>query len=192
MRQGKLNGCQVVRALRAAPWVVLLMVGVAIGSLSCTPEDSGSRLSADQFEALLEGLAVSWSTQDLERALDCFTKTATYMQPPDKQLYRGESELRVLFEGLSSGTTMRFHQIAFDGKSQRGFGEFTFGHVDSDVASHGVAVIEVTEGRISSWREYFESGPSSFLRFVARDGKNWEWTARQLLEAANEPTAPSE
>ncbi len=55
----------------------------------------------------------------------------------------------------------------------------------SDVASHGVAVIEVDKGRISSWREYFESGPSPFERFVEVDGKNWEWTVRQLVKAVD-------
>ncbi len=130
MRQGRFSESQMVRTLRTVPWVAVLWGSAALLSLSCDQADSGSQLSSHQFEVLLEDLVASWSNQDVKKALDCFTKTATYMQPPDQQLYQGESELRVLFEGLSLGTTMRFHQVVFNAASQRGFGEFTFGHVD--------------------------------------------------------------
>jgi hypothetical protein len=110
--------------------------------------------------------------------VSCFTEDAVYMQPPDQQLYRGASELRPFFGALKPGTFMTFHHVAFDERTQVGFGEFSFGNVRDKDADHGVAVVELRGGRIASWREYFYSGPPSFDAFVATTGKNWKWTIR--------------
>ena len=58
--------------------------------------------------------------------------------------------------------------------------EFSFGRAGSGGAVHGVVVVEVREGRIASWREYFVKGPEAFSEFVAEEGKAWRWTARDL------------
>ena len=102
------------------------------------------------------------------------------MQPPDQQLYRGTAELEKLFAGLRSGTFMTFHHLAFDPRTQVGFGEFSFGREGAARADHGVAVVTLREGRISSWREYFEEGPASFADFVKVEGKAWKWTGQDL------------
>ena len=137
---------------------------------------SETRLSADGFVTLMERLADAWSRQDTERGIECFTEDAVYMQPPDEQLFRGRAELRKYFGALKAGTTMKFQHLAFDERAQRGFGEFTFGSVGAAKADHGVTVIEVREGRIASWREYFIEGPAAFPDFIAQDGKRWKWT----------------
>jgi len=74
---------------------------------------------------------------------------------------------------------MQFHSAAFDTESQAGLAEFSFGRHRS-TAVHGVVRVTLSGGRISSWREYFESGPASFEEFVAVDGKTWKWTAASL------------
>ena len=129
----------------------------------------------------MSSLAHAWSTQDTELALGCFTEDALYMQPPDQQLYRGAEELRKLFAALRPGTIMKFHHLAFDEASQTGFGEFSFGYEDTETADHGVVVVKLRDGRIASWREYFEKGPASFEEFIDPEGeKTWEWTAEDL------------
>lgn len=40
--------------------------------------------------------------------------------------------------------------------------------------------VALSEGRIASWREYFESGPASFDELLAVEDKDWEWTADSL------------
>jgi len=132
-------------------------------------------MTSDEFRELLERLAHAWSTQDTELGLGCFTEDASYTEPPDIQLYVGQEQLRPYFAALSVGTFMRFHTIAFDERSQRGFGEYSFGNERSETADHGVAVVDVVDGRIAAWREYQRKGVSDFAGFVATEGKTFEW-----------------
>ena len=132
-------------------------------------------MTSSEFRELLERLARAWSTQDTDLGLSCFAEDAVYTEPPDIQLYVGHEELRPYFAALTPGTTMRFHTIALDEDAQRGFGEYTFGHERSDSADHGVAVVDVDDGRIAVWREYQRKGPASFEDFVAVEGKSWQW-----------------
>ena len=132
-------------------------------------------MSGDDFRELLERLADAWSTQDTELGLSCFTEDASYTEPPDVQRYVGHEQLRPYFAALTPGTFMRFHSIAFEESSQRGFGEYSFGHERSETADHGVAVVEVAGDRIAVWREYQRKGPSAFAEFVAAEGKTFEW-----------------
>jgi len=155
--------------------VTLLSAGLGLPQTEAL-RASETRLSAEAFVALMERLADAWSRQDTERGVACFTDDAVYMQPPDEQLFRGRAELRKYFGALKPGTTMKFEHLAFDERAQRGFGEFTFGSVGAAKADHGVTVVEVREGRIASWREYFVEGPAAFPDFIAQEGKSWKWT----------------
>jgi hypothetical protein len=102
------------------------------------------------------------------------------MQPPDRQLYRGRKDLEKVFVALKPGTLMTFHDLAFDPRSQVGFGEFTFGTSGATTADHGVTVVTLREGRIATWREYFVKGPASFEEFKAVEGKQWKWRAKDI------------
>lgn len=136
------------------------------------------KASAPEFERLMSQLARAWSTQDTELGVSCFTPDAVYMQPPDEQLYQTSSELRKFFGALEPGTFMTFRNLSFNPATQVGFGEFSFGQKGDAKADHGVAVVQLREGRISSWREYFKEGPADFDRFIATDGKPWKWTIK--------------
>jgi ketosteroid isomerase-like protein len=132
------------------------------------------------FDKVMSALAEAWSKRDTSAALACFTADAVYMQPPDLQLYRGTAELEKLFRGIRPGTVMQFHALAFDAGRQSGFGEFSFGRQGAAKADHGVVVVQLRDGRIASWREYFQEGPGSFADFIRIDGKTWKWTGREL------------
>jgi len=127
-----------------------------------------------EFRELMERLARAWSTQDTELALSCFREDAVYMEPPDIQLYVGHEQLRPYFTALTT-ETMEFHTLAFDEASQRGAGEYSFGTKTASQRDHGVAVVEVADGRIAVWREYQRKGPESFGAFIATEGKTWQW-----------------
>jgi ketosteroid isomerase-like protein len=145
---------------------------------SPAPESGRSSISPAQFEALMSRLADAWARQDTEAGVSFFTEDAIYMQPPDQQLYLGRAQLRPLFGALKAGTFMTFHHLAFDEKKQFGFGEFSFGNRGDKDADHGVVVVELREGQIAFWREYFYGGPPTFEEFVATGGKSWKWTIR--------------
>lgn len=160
--------------MKRARVVFLVVLGLTSRSAATSGQDQP--VSSAAFEALLQRLAQAWSTQDTELGLSCFTDDALYMQPPDLQLYRGHRDLRPLFAVLKPGTFMKFHNIAFNEVRQVGLAEFSFGRDGQAKADHGVAVVHVRQGRIVSWREYFQEGPASFEEFVAVEGKRWKWT----------------
>ncbi len=145
------------------------------GVLFCSCHSKGHSLSGQEFEHLMKTLAHSWSAQDTEAAVACFTSDATYMQPPAEQLYQGHAQLRPYFGALNPGTTMVFHHLWFDEATQTGAGEFTFGNTQTKTGVTGVAIIQLHEGKIKSWREYFIEGPLDFDAFVSSEGKSWKW-----------------
>jgi ketosteroid isomerase-like protein len=134
-------------------------------------------MTGDEFRQLLQRLANAWEALDAEAATACFTPDAIYMQPPDEQLFVGHDQLRAYFDPLDPGTYLRLDNVWFDERGQRGACEFTFGVADREPADHGVAVVDVADGRIRAWREYLVKGPSDQERFVALDGKDWRWHA---------------
>ncbi len=126
------------------------------------------------FRALMDRLSQAWEGRDAD-AVDCFTSDAVYMEPPDIQLYIGHDQLRPYFAALAPGTFMTFHNLWFDENQQIGAGEFSFGLGGAPQADHGEVVVEVKEGRIATWREYQRKGPQDFRRFIASEGKEWQW-----------------
>lgn len=127
------------------------------------------------FQKLMNQLAAAWTNQQTQQALDCFTADAVYMQPPDQQFYRGQTQLRAYFGALKKGTTMKFHNVWFDAQKQTGAGEFTFGNTLTKSAVTGVAVVQLQNGKISFWREYFTKGPLDFQEFISPENKSWRW-----------------
>ena len=132
-------------------------------------------MNQGEFRELMERLARGWSTQDTDLALSCFTPDAVYMEPPDLQLFVGHDQLRPYFAALTPGTYMRFRVLAFDEDAQVGAGEYAFGSEEEDTADHGVAVVELENGRIRFWREYQRKGPPAVEEFLRVDGKRWQW-----------------
>jgi ketosteroid isomerase-like protein len=123
----------------------------------------------------MEQLARAWSQQDTDLALACFTPDAVYIEPPDIQFYTGHDQLRPYFAALTPGTLMHFHNLWFDESGQTGAGEYSFGRSGQPACDHGVAVVELRDGRIAFWREYQRKGPTDFQAFVGLEGKSWQW-----------------
>lgn len=138
-------------------------------------QEQRDRLNEHQFIELMIRLAKAWSRQDLNDALSCFTEDAVYMEPPDIQLFKSHDELRPYFGALKPGTYMKFHNLWFNENQQIGAGEYSFGNIARPNAVHGVAVVEIKNGRIRFWREYQRKGSADFKRFIAKENKQWEW-----------------
>ena len=130
-----------------------------------------------EFDTLIGALAAAWERSDAETAAGLFAEDAIYMEPPDRQLFRGRTELAAYFGPLEEGTYLEIHGSWFDEARQRGAIEFTFGVDGQEQADHGVAVVSLRNGLMSSWREYHYKGPADFEVFTAASGKSWEWHA---------------
>lgn len=148
-------------------WLVLMLLFIGCRTVPAAR-------TAD-FEDVMRRLARSWSVQDTEAAVACFTPDAIYTEPPDVQLYRGHAQLRRYFGALKPGTFMRFHNLWFDERSQMGAGEFSFGREGKDTADVGIAVVRMERGRIAKWREYHRKGPADFDRFISTENKTFRW-----------------
>jgi hypothetical protein len=125
------------------------------------------RLDAATFELLLEGLADAWNRGDARAAADCFTPDAIYVEPPQKQVYRGRDSLFRFFggdAGRAGAMSMSWHRFAFDPTLQAGMAEFTFRY---GTQVHGVVVVDTRDRLISQWREYWYASELAFDEFVA-------------------------
>jgi hypothetical protein len=143
-----------------------LMVPLLAGCAAATNPRS-AKLNQRQFEELLERLATSWNDGNSRAAAECFARDAIYVEPPQKQVYVGRDALFKFFgadAGRPGAMSMRWHRKLFDADTQRGVGEFTFRY---GTQVHGVALIDLQEGYIAQWREYWYSSEKPFNEFVA-------------------------
>ena len=124
-------------------------------------------IGAEDFERLLERLRDAWNRGDAREAADCFAEDAVYIEPPDRQLYRGREELYRFFGGESGrpgAMSMTWRNAVFDEALQIGFGEFTFSY-GSQV--HGSVFLDLDRGRIRTWREYWYESELPYAEFAS-------------------------
>jgi ketosteroid isomerase-like protein len=122
--------------------------------------------SAATARALLAELADAWNRGDPAAGAECFTVDAVYLEPPDRQRYVGREQLFGFFGGDTPGgvaMSMTWHHLAVDEAADRVFGEYTF---TGNNTYHGVVVIQLRNGRISSWREYQYKSTLPFAEFA--------------------------
>lgn len=127
---------------------------------------SPTRLTSVTFRAVLDSLASGWNTNRPALAARCFTATAVYLEPPDRQVYRGRAALEEFFRASvapARADRMTWHHVAFDESTQVGFAEYTY---VGQRYYHGVVVIRMADGLIASWREYQYPSPQPWDAFV--------------------------
>jgi hypothetical protein len=138
-------------------------------------------IDLSEFKQLLEKMAAGWNEGNPSKSLECFTKDATYIEPPNKQFFQGHDQLYIYFggDGAKPGQMkLVWHGIFFDEEKQTGAGEYTFEM--NDIIHHGVAVVELEEGKIKFWREYDFPGVISFNEFIKIDNKNFAFTSKNF------------
>lgn len=140
-------------------------------------DDTDSGLDQSGFVALMQRVAVGWATKNTELALSAFTEDALYTEPPTLQMYKGIDDLRLFFDRVSPGATMKWQNLWFDPATGYGAGEYSFKNGGRTTAVHGVAVVQIENGKIRVWREYQRRGAIDFDEFHQVEGKNWESTA---------------
>lgn len=120
-----------------------------------------------QFGQLLNRVADGWNEGNARKAADCFSVDAIYMEPPDRQLYRGRQALYEFFGGDSgrdSPMQMTWHHLLFDTATQIGTGEYTFSYKGRE--AHGIVIIQIAAGEIRRWREYQYRAELAWADFI--------------------------
>lgn len=157
-----------VRMFLGLPVLVLLLAAPATPSAPAVCRgEPGLPVGAAAFHSMLDSIAVSWNEGRPDLAVACFDEDATYVEPPDRQLFRGRRALRDFFAASiqpARPDRMRWHTMAFDSLGQVGFAEYTY---RGRQYYHGVAVIELRRGLIARWREYQYWSPLPRDRFLA-------------------------
>jgi hypothetical protein len=168
--------------LMALMFLVTCMV-VTPGGLPAVPENEEAVADAAMapedgfdFVGLMMRVAKGWSSQDTALALSAFHPEALYTEPPNLQMYRGHDELRPFFSAVTPGSSMIWHHLWYNPGTGIGAGEYSFHKGGRDTAVHGVAVVEIRDGKITYWREYQRRGDIDFGRFHDPATKNWETT----------------
>jgi ketosteroid isomerase-like protein len=152
--------------MRAAIVALLLVALSPSGSRSAEPAPP---IQTGQFRQLMETLAQGWNEGDADKAVGCFTEDAVYVEPPDKQVYRGRAQLYRFFggdAGREQAMQMTWHHLIFDEERQIGAGEFTFSYGGQ---VHGMVIVRIQGGRISNWREYWYESPLDWEQFTKQD-----------------------
>lgn len=128
-----------------------------------------SKLNNQQFRKLLYNVAEGWNIGDARAAASCFSKDAVYIEPPNQQLYQGRSELFEFFggtEGRANPMKMTWHYLIFDEEKQIGTGEYTFAY--NGRLSHGIVIVQISQGKIKRWREYQYRSKTEWTDFIGK------------------------
>lgn len=127
------------------------------------------KITTSDFERLMQTVADGWNNGNAHKAAHCFHESAIYMEPPEKQLYHGRTELYEFFGG-DAGTDlpmhMTWHHLAFNEEEQIGFGEYTF---QMHGRYHGIVVVKIESGLIKHWREYQYRSELSWEEFTSHN-----------------------
>ncbi len=150
-------------------WPDLRRIGHSPPTSGPAPAGRPGVVDETAFRRLMETLAAGWTEGDSRKAADCFTEDAVYVEPPDKQVYRGRQELYEFFgggAGRNEPMRMTWHHLVFDEQSQIGAGEFTF---EYGGAVHGMVIVRLRDGRIANWREYWYESPLAWEEFTRQN-----------------------
>lgn len=150
----------------------LILVCFCILILECKnsrPQELNTSINSTQFKELLNKVSTGWNNNNARAAANCFSEDAVYIEPPNQQLYQGRKELFEFFggsEGRSSPMKMSWHYIMFDKEEQVGSGEYTFEYRGR--LSHGMVVVQISQGKIRRWREYQYRSNSEWPDFIGK------------------------
>ena len=125
------------------------------------------------FKKLMQTVADGWNNHDPKKSVKCFTSDVIYMEPPDKQLVIGKDNIFKYFDNPKP-MKLIWHNLMLDEEKQIGSGEFTF-TMEGRQGNHGVVVVELCDGRIKFWREYYQVSDLNFKDFISTENKKFEF-----------------
>jgi hypothetical protein len=108
-------------------------------------------MTKDEFNILLEELAIGWTTRDYRAVADHFAEKVFYCDPQNYTLRDRASLLAFFEDDDGKPQSCQFHGGVFDEAVQQGVAEYTY---EGTFRYHGTVWIEFREDKIVSWREY--------------------------------------
>lgn len=154
--------------------IILTHLLVFLGGSACQKngsdppiQETANPFSVSQFEQLLQTVAEGWNESNARKAADCFTIDAVYIEPPDRQLYKGREALFEFFGGDAGRVDpmkMTFHHLLYNEDEQIGAGEYTFSYKGRE--THGIVIVKIKSNKIHRWREYQYRSEVSWEEFV--------------------------
>lgn len=128
------------------------------------PPSAARGLGDHEFRALLFRLADAWRRRDYAAAAACFAPDVRYADPL-RYGFTGRADLQRFFEnddGLPQRT--EWHLVLFDPARQVGVAEYSY---DGTHRYHGAALVRLSGGLITHWREYQHVDARAWPDFTA-------------------------
>ena len=117
-----------------------------------------------EFAELLERLAAAWARRDYAAAEECFAEDVRYADPMNYE-FSDRATLRAFFEADEDRDQRTdWHLVLFDEARQVGAVEYTY---EGSFRYHGVALVRMSDGLITHWREYQHIDPRTHQEFIA-------------------------
>lgn len=115
---------------------------------------------------LVEQLFTAWNSRDADKVAECFSKNAVYEDVAAGQTHRGRDEIRKWAAGAFVDIeNFKIEVIDSFVREGRGIVEWKWSGTDKGLMKtgksfsvRGVSVIEVSQGKISSYKEYYDFG----------------------------------
>lgn len=138
-------------------------------------------MSQEEFTQLMQSVADGWNEGSPAKSINCFTDDAVYIEPPDKQFFKGNKELFDYFGGESAREgimNLKWHHLFLNEENHTGAGEYTFEM--NSIIHHGMVLVELKNGKIALWREYDIPGKISYQDFIDTKNKVFKCTIKDL------------
>lgn len=100
---------------------------------------------------MLDAMAAAWTNREYEKVAEFFTEPLFYSDPLNYS-FTSKSDLLAFFQDDDGEAQFcEFHQAVFDEERQTGAAEYTY---KGSFLYYGTVWIEISNNKISSWREY--------------------------------------
>lgn len=115
-------------------------------------------MSAEQNDAVITAFCNAWGKGDLAAILDSFADDAVYHNIPMKPIEGKEAIGKVIGRFLSGGPVVfeTTHQVASDTVVMNERIDYLPGDGDDKKALPVMGVFEMSNGKITGWRDYFD------------------------------------
>lgn len=121
-------------------------------------------MKREEFVEMLNAISESWQKRDYARAAQFFAENVRYADPLNYR-FDNRADLQKFFEndeGFEQKNT--WHNIIFDESQQLAAVEYTY---EGTHRYHGVALVKVSNGKITHWREYQHISQLDWQKFWA-------------------------
>jgi steroid delta-isomerase-like uncharacterized protein len=129
--------------------------------------------------SIVHDFAAAFNRQDVGALVACFTEGASYHDNFYGE-HRGSGSLRAMFERMfREGRDYTWAMDTVVETTGRAAAEWTFGYVVTDavprsagrkIQFRGMSLFELTQGKISTYREYFDTGQALLQLGFAPEG----------------------